>query len=173
MCEFRSISDWEGGESTPEKMLCDNKILDLLRFWHLLHRKFSPSRSPAPASPKTSSTRPGNSEYRSSASQPDRSASRAASSSRRRGPLPSAQTVLRRHRHARARFAPRSSPRFARRAPASPIAGALALARTVALASGIALRAPAVGSARRSARPSRHASLRHASHECRGTPGGV
>ena len=44
MCGFRSISGWEGGESTPQNMLCENKILDLPRSWHLLHRKFPPPR---------------------------------------------------------------------------------------------------------------------------------
>ena len=42
MCGFRSISGWEGGESTPQNMLCENKILDLPRSWNLLHRKFPP-----------------------------------------------------------------------------------------------------------------------------------
>ena len=75
------------------------------------------------ASPRTSSTRQGSSASRSSASRrsphhldgPRRLPGGAVRSSFSR------QTVLRRHRHPRARFAPRSPPRFARRPPAAPL----------------------------------------------------
>ena len=43
MCGFHSISNWEGEECTPHKVLYENKILEIPRSCHLLHRKFPPA----------------------------------------------------------------------------------------------------------------------------------
>ena len=100
--------DWDRhGRAAPFRR--NEELLNLLP-------KGRPSPSPAAASPRTSSTKAPATRHSGAPGRGIvRSASRAASSSRRRGPFRFPSTVSRRHRHPRARFVPRSPPRFARR----------------------------------------------------------